>query len=202
MKVLGDITEWFANNGDYTHRLNYDLNQDSIVFDVGGYVGWFVEQINNKYGSKIYCYEPLKSFCEQIQTKFVDNKNVFVFPLAISDENKKEIIYINNDASSMHQKTGQPVEIDCVTLDKVMQDNNITHIDLIKINIEGVEYQLLEYMIKNGLIEKCDNIQVQFHMFVENSDLRYNYIRYELEKTHHLTYEYPFVWENWEINKI
>ena len=198
MKALGDTKQWFADKGDYTHRINYDLNQDSIVFDVGGYVGWFVEQINNKYGSKIYCYEPLKNFSDQIQTKFAANNNVFVFPLAISDENKKETLYINNDASSAFQKTGQPIEIDCITLDKAMLDNNLNHIDLIKINIEGAEYALLEYMIKNDLVEKCDNLQVQFHSFIEHSELRYNYIKYELEKTHYLTYQYPYVWENWK----
>jgi len=194
------IENWFKDNGDYTHRLNYALNKDSIVFDVGGYEGWFTEQINNKYGSKIFCFEPLKKFYEQIQSKFINNKNVFVFPLAISDENKKEIIYINNDASSVFKKSGQPSEIDCITLNKAMLDNNINYINLIKINIEGAEYQLLEYMIKNNLIEKCDNIQVQFHDFIEYSELKYNYIKYELEKTHHLTYNYPFVWENWKKN--
>lgn len=201
MKALGDTKQWFIDNGDYTHRINYNLNQDSIVFDIGGYVGWFSEQINNKYGSKIYCYEPLINFYNQIQNKFIDNKNVLVFPLAISDENKKEVIYVNDDASSVFQKGGQPIEIDCITLDNAMQDNDIKTIDLIKINIEGAEYPLLEYMIKNELLEKCKNIQVQFHGFVEYSELRYDYICYELKKTHHLTYHYPFVWENWELNK-
>jgi FkbM family methyltransferase len=191
------IEQWINDNGDNTHRLNYNLNNNSIVFDLGGYIGWFTEQINNKYGSKIYCFEPIKEFYVELQNKFIANKNIFVFQLAISDENKKEIIYVNNDASSIFQKTGQPVEIDCVTLDKVMLDNNINYIDLIKINIEGAEYSLLEYMIKNDLIKKCNNIQVQFHNFIEHYDLRHDYIRYELEKTHYLTYNYPFVWENW-----
>lgn len=198
MKNLGDVKQWFADNGDYTHRLNYKLDNNSIVFDIGGYVGWFTEQINNKYGSKIYCFEPLINFYEQIEKKFIKNENVFVFPLAISDENKKEIIYLNKDASSIFQKIGQPIEINCITLDKAMQDNKINKIDLIKINIEGQEYSLLKYMIKNSLHLKCENIQIQFHRFIEDCDLKYNDIRHELEKTHHLTYYYPFVWENWE----
>lgn len=195
------IEQWRNDDGDNTHRLNYNLNNNSIVFDLGGYIGWFTEQINNKYGSKICCFEPIKELCTELQNKFINFKNITVFPLAISDENKKEIIYVNNDASSMFQKTGQSVEIDCITLDKAMSNNSVNYIDLIKINIEGTEYPLLEYMIKNNLIEKCDNIQVQFHNFIEHHDLRYDYIQYELSKTHHLTYRYPFVWENWEKNK-
>ena len=41
-----DITSlhrWFADNGDYTHNINYTLNNDSIVIDLGGYHGFWVD---------------------------------------------------------------------------------------------------------------------------------------------------------------
>lgn len=200
IRTIGDSGQWHADNGDYTHRLNYNLNKDSVVLDLGGYVGWFTEQINNKFGSKIFCFEPIKKFALQIEHQFSEFNNVKVFSLAVSDKNGKNIIFYNNNSSSTLIKTNEILEIDCITLDKIMVDNSIDNIDLIKINIEGEEYSLLEYMIINNLIEKCVNIQVQFHVIVENYEMRYDYIRYMLEKTHHLTYKYPFVWENWEKN--
>lgn len=199
-RTIGNSGQWHADNGDYTHRLNYNLNDDSIVLDLGGYEGWFSEQINRKYGSKIFCFEPIKKFASQIDDKFKKFNNIKTFQLAISDKNGKDVIYYNDNSSSTHVKTGTKFEINCITLDKIMTDNDINKIDLIKINIEGEEYSLLEYMIKNNLIEKCVNIQVQFHIIVDNYQIRYDYIKYELEKTHHLTYKYPFVWENWEKN--
>ena len=39
-------------------------------------------------------------------------------------------------------------------------------IDLLKINIEGGEYEVLENLIENDLIKNIDNIQIQFHDFV------------------------------------
>jgi hypothetical protein len=39
-------------------------------------------------------------------------------------------------------------------------------------------------------------IQVQFHL-VEGYQQMYEAIGNELNKTHCLTYRYPFVWENW-----
>jgi len=200
MRTIGNTGQWHADKGDYTHRLNYELDKDSIVFDLGGHLGWFTEQINNKFGSKIFCFEPVKEFASQIESKFKNFDNIKTFPLAISNKNGKDVIYYNNDSSSIHVKTDKFFEIDCITLDKIMADNHINKIDLIKINIEGEEYSLLEYMIKNNLIKTCDNIQVQFHVIVDNYEIRYDYIRYELEKTHHLTYNYPFVWENWRKN--
>jgi len=193
------VEKWFKDNGDYTHRLNYNLNKDSVVFDLGGYEGWFSDQINNKFGSRIFCFEPIKHYATVIQEKFINFKNISVLPIAISTKNGKDIISVDGDTSSMHIKTGKLIEIDCNTLDKIMQDYNINYIDLIKINIEGEEYSLLKYMLKNNLIIKCNNIQVQFHK-VENYESEYKYIKTELEKTHHLTYNYPFVFENWEKN--
>ena len=31
------LGKWFADQGDYTHNINYDLDENSIVIDLGGY---------------------------------------------------------------------------------------------------------------------------------------------------------------------
>jgi FkbM family methyltransferase len=193
------IKKWFDDNADYSHRLNYNLNKDSIVIDLGGYKGWFTEQINNKFGCKIFCFEPVEQYAALIKDKFINFKNILVFPMAISIKNGKDVMSVDGDASSMHIKTDNMIEINCITLDKIMLDYNINQIDLIKINIEGEEYALLEYMVKNKLIKKCINIQIQFHK-IKDYETKYKYIKEQLEKTHHLTYNYPFVFENWEKN--
>jgi FkbM family methyltransferase len=197
--MIGNINDWFKNNGDYTHRLNYNLNEESIVFDLGGYEGWFVEQMTKKFNCYVYCFEPFTNYANNITNKYIKNSKVKVYPLGISDSEKTDIIYINNDASSMHIKSGTPVEIKTTTIDKIMADEGVKFIDLLKINIEGEEYPFLEYAIKNSLLKKFGNIQVQFHMFETNYQERYNNIIIELEKTHELTYIYPFVWENWKL---
>ena len=55
-------------------------------------------------------------------------------------------------------------------------------------------------MILNGLIHKFKNIQVQFHLGVENDRERRDEIHKGfLENGFHLKYNYPFVWECWTI---
>jgi FkbM family methyltransferase len=196
---LGNVKQWFRDNGDYTHRLNYDLNEHSIVFDLGGYEGWFVEQITNKYDSFVYCFEPLPEFSEKINIKFKDNNKVKVFTKGISNEVKDSVIYLNDDATSRNIKTKKSVKIKLTRLDKIMVEENINFIDLLKINIEGDEYDVLEYILNNNLAKNIDNIQVQFHKIGDNYQERYDRIKEGLEKTHKLTYLYPFVWENWKL---
>ena len=43
------LEKWFSDEGDKTHRLNYNLNEGSFVIDLGGYIGEWSEQIYDKY---------------------------------------------------------------------------------------------------------------------------------------------------------
>jgi hypothetical protein len=69
---------------------------------------------------------------------------------------------------------------------------------VLKINIEGAEYVLLQYIISKGLHKNIRNLQVQFHLIEgQNCEELYSLIASALSETHELTWRYPFVWENW-----
>ena len=53
-RTIVERTKWYRDKGDENLRLEYNLYEDSIVFDVGGYVGDFAEKISKKFGCKIY----------------------------------------------------------------------------------------------------------------------------------------------------
>ena len=75
-------------------------------------------------------------------------------------------------------------------------------VDLIKINIEGGEYEVLESLIADNKLSMFKNLQIQFHDFIiENAKERMSKIQQELAKTHVLTYQYEFVWENWKLKE-
>ena len=89
-----------------------------------------------------------------------------------------------------------------MTIIDFIKKRKIKKINLIKINIEGGEYDLLENLIENDFIKNIENIQVQFHKIGKEYKKRMMSIQEKLKETHHLTYKYPLVWENWELNKI
>jgi hypothetical protein len=80
-----------------------------------------------------------------------------------------------------------------------MEENNLQSIDLLNINIEGAEYDLLNYLTKTPIIYNIKNIQIQFHDFIENAEVKRNIIHAKLNNTHKMTYNYDFVWENWKL---
>lgn len=194
----GEVSKWFKDNGDLTHNLNYDLNEDSIVIDLGGYTGLWAQQIIDKYNSNIYIIEPLPNFYNIIISKFNTNQKVKVLNVGVSTENKKGKIYLNGDASSSNLVTSNSIDVNFDTIDNIMKEWGLTKIDLIQINIEGDEYLLLEYMLEKKLVTNFKNIQIQFHHGIQNDIERRNKIREGLLKEgFKIKFDYPFVWESW-----
>ena len=194
------VQPWFATNGDQTLRLDYDLNSGSTVFDIGGYKGEFAADIFCKYNANIYVFEPIKSFFDVIKNKFSHNEKVKSYNFGLAGKDEQMEISMSDNASSIFLKTEETQTIQLKSIINFIKENNIAQIDLIKINIEGGEYELLESLIENNLIKIFTNIQVQFHDFLlEDGKERMNKIQEHLSKTHQLTYQYEFVWENWKL---
>ncbi|MFM9839133.1 MAG: FkbM family methyltransferase [Cyclobacteriaceae bacterium] len=187
--------------GDKTLRLNYELHKDSIVFDLGGYEGQWASDIFSKYQCTIYLFEPFKPYCENIRSRFSKNDNlkIFDFGLGLSDKILK--LYSQDDASSVFKQSGVAHDIEIKKASDFIAKLNTPFINLMKINIEGGEYELLEELIDSGLIAKIKNVQVQFHDFVPNANKRMEQIQKSLRKTHTLSYQFEFVWENWVLQE-
>ena len=189
---------WFAIDGDNTLRLEYPLNENSVVFDLGGYKGQWASDIFSRYCCNIYVFEPVMIFYEAIKKRFKHNNKIRVFPFGLAEQNKTITLGIDKDRSSMFQDSAK-VEIVKLRSFKIFLYIQQLKISLIKINIEGAEYDLLDFIIQEGLQTCISNIQVQFHDFVPNAEKRRDGIQKILERTHKITWQYPFVWENWEI---
>lgn len=71
-------------------------------------------------------------------------------------------------------------------------------IALLKINIEGGEYDLLTHIIDRGHISRIKHLQVQFHLIEgQRSEEHYDLVVDSLKDTHESEWRYPFCWESW-----
>jgi FkbM family methyltransferase len=196
-----ELRKWFNNNGDYTHNITYNLNENSIVMDLGGYTGVWAKQIIDKYNPNMYIIEPVPDFYNQMVSKFSNNNKVKLLNIAVGCENKNNVIYINGDSTSANLTNGKSIDVKFKTIDTILNENNLSQVDLIQINIEGDEYPLLEYMLNNGSINRFKNIQIQFHLGIEGDIKRRDKIREGLiNNGFKINFDYPFVWESWGKN--
>lgn len=80
--------------------LDYDLSENSIVFDLGGYQGNWANDIYNKYRCNIIVFEPVSSFYKNIKKRFEFNYKINVYNCGLSDSNKNTKIFLNKDTST------------------------------------------------------------------------------------------------------
>lgn len=194
------VKPWIKANGDTTLRLNYNLNENSIVFDLGGYKGEFAELIYDKYQAKIYVFEPILEFYNTIKNKFSNTSKILPFQYGLAGKDGEMQISMSDNSSSVFLKTDNSETIQLKSIVEFITSNQIQKVDLIKINIEGGEYEVLEALLENNLIGIFENIQVQFHDFLfDNAKERMHAIQEKLKATHQITYQYEFVWENWKL---
>lgn len=200
-RAIIERTKWYRDKGDEYLRLEYNLNEDSIVFDIGGYVGDFAEKISKKFGCKIYLFEPSQSFYKKCLERFKNNKNILCFNYGVGNLNGDFVLSNDNEASStkrkISDKEGEKIKIKKIS--NIIEEQRVNNIDLMKINIEGGEYDLLSFLINENLISKINNIQVQFHSFVPNAVKKREEITNLLKNTHKNDWSYYFVWENWSL---
>lgn len=195
------LKAWQQDNGDETLRLNYDLTPGSLVFDLGGFKGQWTRAIFSRYGCNVCVFEPVPQFFQQLVAEFQDRPKIKLFPCGLARETKTCRIGLDQDGSSIYKDNGTQEDIYLIKAADFLKLYGITQIDLMKVNIEGGEYDLLEHLVDSGLITLVRNLQVQFHQCsaIPNVQERMQAIQAQLSKTHELTYQYyPFVWENWQ----
>jgi FkbM family methyltransferase len=159
------VIPWTNIDGDNTLRLNYNLNPNSVVYDVGGYEGAWAEDIYRKYQSNIEIFEPVKEFADKMQQRFASKPKVHIHAFGLAGKTLETVISREGASSSTHKTSKNKETIELIRAADFIKSNH-KKIDVMKINIEGGEYELLDHLIKSGLIKRIANVQVQFHNFV------------------------------------
>lgn len=191
------LADWYKDDGDNTFCVRHPLTENSLVLDVGGYEGNWSEKIVKNYNPFICIFEPVKKAHNIAKNKFQNNPKVQVFNFGLSNHTGEVKISLKGDGSCIwNLESGVDTEMICI---KDIVQVLTFPIDLISINIEGEEYNLLSHMIVTGIVRLCRRIQVQFHNNYSNCDELRRDIREKLQETHDEIYNYPFVWECWEI---
>lgn len=179
-------SEWQSRNLEHL-RYEYDLKPTDIVIDIGAYVGEWATNIYRRYGCRVIVVEPGPWIGYRSEFADVINKAAWVYDGVL----KFGGAYYYS--SPFEQPTH---EYECFDINQLLFQ--YSEIALVKINIEGGEYKLLNHIMDAGLQRQIRNLQVQFHQ-IEGQDYERQYaeIAERLEETHSLTYFYPFCWENW-----
>jgi FkbM family methyltransferase len=188
------------NNKNILHEA--DIDSDSVVVDVGAFTGKWAQQIVERYDPVIYAFEPNPKPFARLQERAVNNPKLQPIPYGLGDEDVTVEFTVKGLGSSMCDERASNadtprIKVDIAAVDRVWRELQLGHIDLMKINIEGAEFPLLEKMISADLLKNVDCFMIQFHEWHPGAYSKRQHIRQELSKTHRLEWDYHFIWEKW-----
>lgn len=140
----------------YSMRIWKDLCEKSTtIFDIGANTGLYsLVAKATKPESNVYAFEPVQRVFNKLSQNIRLNQfNIYAYDKAISDSNGKAIIYdmdtehilsvsVNKNVSETPERTFE-VEIETITLDSFIEENEVKSIDLMKIDVEMHEVEAL-----------------------------------------------------------
>lgn len=186
-----------AAHGRGTPERYEGLNAGDVVLDVGGYHGDWAARMTELYGVVVHAFEPHPRFAEMMAERFTGRSDVHVHDFAIGAEAGTLALSDDENASSALVQSGAQVTGAVLPVEDVFDELELAEVKVIKMNIEGGEYDLLPALIDTGLMARVDRLTVQFHNYDAGQVDARDAIREGLSRTHNCVWEYPFIWEEW-----
>jgi|10_taG_2_1085330.scaffolds.fasta_scaffold14180_4 FkbM family methyltransferase len=200
---MSEVRKYFANGGDASNLYNYNLDLDSIILDIGGHTGDLGGEMYNRFGCNVNIFEPIKDFYDNIVQRFASIEKIRVFNYGVGKSNYETLLNVQGESTSEFPRNdkiifGKKELVQIKSFVSVIRELDLNMIEVCSINIEGGEYNLIPHIINEGAISQIKNLQIQFHDFIPNAEQMRKEIQDKLSETHKMTFNYDFVWENWE----
>lgn len=149
---------------DYYHLDK--IKKGDIVVDIGGSIGAFSILAANR-AEKVFVYEPFPDNYNIIKKNLELNrlKNVKPFKSAVYKRAGKIKLFVEKENLGGHSVCGNSknsIEIKTTTLKRIFLENRLQHIDLLKMDCEGAEYDILLSTPKD-YCKKINRIVMEHH---------------------------------------
>lgn len=145
---------------------------DDVIVDIGANYGIFSLYSQIFKPRKVYAVEPIKSTFGNME-KNLDKYNVICINKAISNENgfaKFALTDVNGNNFLLKNIDGyHPSRIideeivETITIDQLIIDYKIQHIDFLKVDCEGGELDLFQTINKDYLKNNINKIAMEYH---------------------------------------
>ena len=161
-----------------------NLSESSVVLDIGANIGNVSSFILEKKNSKVFAFEPNRLCFEIMKRRFIDDSRIKIYNVGISNFTGISNFYLHENSKGIE-------DFDCIESsslkyrkDNVSKENNIkinvihikeilskfSKIDLIKIDIEGSEYEIIPFLISEK--SKIKNVLCELHGNPMNYNLK------------------------------
>ena len=156
--------------------LSIPVGPGEIAIDCGANVGE-VTGILAEAGGTVHAFEPNPHAFKKLSKRFRKNKQVVCHPKAVFSNHGTMDLYLHeqshenpvkwstgssllSEKSNVNRDTS--VEVELIDLAEFVNSLG-QRIKILKMDVEGVEYELLECLIQSGAIHQIDHVFVETH---------------------------------------
>jgi FkbM family methyltransferase len=159
--------------------------KDLVMADFGANIGMFSYYAHDM-AKVIYAVEPSKEHFE-VLTKMIEfNGLERVKPIkkALSNKNGKTTFYHNDNTTmfslkaEVNSRPSESEEVETIDFEQFFIENDIKHLDFVKIDIEGSEAEVFGSEAFSKVADKIDIIMGEFHSWTNLNPSQFaNYLR-------------------------
>jgi FkbM family methyltransferase len=142
------------------------LGPSSVVVDLGSNRGEFAQQVRACFGCRVIAVEANPRLFPQVRGV----QGVEAFNFAVSGRNGEATFHFSEESeagaitSGIVRATGEAMKVPTRTLASLLDDAKITHVDLLKVDIEGAEVEVFD-SLSDAELGRVDQITLEFHDF-------------------------------------
>lgn len=143
------------------------LNRHSVVIDAGAHRGEFSTELINKFGCRCHLIEANPFLAQKLVVPGA--ASITVAALGAADGKAQFHVRENPESGSLagsNVDSMSSVEVETVSLSTFTERHGLHGVDLLKLDIEGAEFDLLA-QTPERLLREISQITVEFHDFQE-----------------------------------
>lgn len=180
-------------------RLLYEhyLGKGDLVYDVGGYLGDWTGGMLKRYPCEYHIFEPHPEAFHHLSERFAGHNDVRLHEFALGGANGLVSLSSAAESSSIvSHRSNDSIQVRLLYVCQHLIEQG-RQVALMKLNIEGSEFELLEKLLWSDVSGKAGDFLIQFHLGTPDARRRYRKLSDKLRETHCCIWRYPFLWELW-----
>jgi FkbM family methyltransferase len=169
--------KWFGNNyGGFYICPDLLKKENQIIYSIGigEDISFDIDIINEFPNCKIYAFDPTPKSIEWVKKQNLP-KTFYFFSFGVSTKTGVEKMFLPKNKNhvsgsiieSDHLSNHDIINVNMKCIEDIIKENNHDYIDIIKLDIEGAEFSVLNKL--NFKKINCGQILIEFHeMFIKN----------------------------------
>jgi len=170
------VTEFDANGCDY-ERKGCFIKEGDVVLDIGGNVGIFARRAEHRGASRVISFEPLAPTYDSFRANMGSKTEIHKLGVAGKTEFREFLLHtdfthvgggsqFNVDAN---RKIIHSEKVLCMNVNNLFESGLFDHVDFMKVDIEGGEFELFRTM-KDEHLRKIRCVALEIHGIFDDVD--------------------------------